>query len=428
MKNKKLIFVELNELNFEYTKLYVEKFNLSNFKKIFDEGVIETSSETEYSLLEPWIQWVTIHTGLSASEHGIFRLGDIVEKNNKDLFQLVEEKGFSVGAIMPMNVSNNLKSPKYFIPDAWTKTKTDGSFWSKILSQSISQIIINNSERKISIKNLFYFFLCFIKFSKKKNILIYIKYFFKGFKYKYNLAIFLDLFIHDLHLNFIKKYKTDFSTIFFNCAAHIQHHYLFNSKMLIDDNKNPEWYMPKDKDPFLDVLSLYDKIIGDYLQQKNYTIVISTGLSQKKYDSSKFYYRLKDHEKFLRRANIDFISVAPRMTRDFLIKFQSTQSAARAEKILSQMFVNDEQRLFNTIDNRGNSLFVTLTYPNEIKKNSFVKIMGEKINLYDETVFVALKNGMHCDKGYLYFKKNSRFQFEKKNIKHIFESILNFYS
>ena len=198
--------------------------------------------------------------------------------------------------------------------------------------------------------------------------------------------------------------------------------------MLIDDNKNPEWYMPKDKDPFLDVLSLYDKIIGDYLQQKNYTIVISTGLSQKKYDSSKFYYRLKDHEKFLRRANIDFISVAPRMTRDFLIKFQSNQSAARAEKILSQMFVNDEQRLFNTIDNRGNSLFVTLTYPNEIKKNSFVKIMDEKINLYDETVFVALKNGMHCDRGYLYFKKNSRFQFEKKNIKHIFESILNFYS
>ena len=164
MKNKKLIFVELNELNFEYTKLYIEKFNLSNFKKIFDEGVIETSSETEYSLLEPWIQWVTIHTGLSASEHGIFRLGDIVEKNNKDLFQLVEEKGFSVGAIMPMNVSNNLKSPKYFIPDAWTKTKTDGSFWSKILSQSISQIIINNSERKISIKNLFYFFLYLIKF------------------------------------------------------------------------------------------------------------------------------------------------------------------------------------------------------------------------------------------------------------------------
>jgi hypothetical protein len=328
---------------------------------------------------------------------------------------------------MPMNAGNNLHTPKYFIPDAWTNTKTDGSFWSKILSKSISQIIIDNSKRKISIKNLLYFSLCFIKFSRKKNIFSYLKYFFKGIKYKYNLAIFLDLFIHDLHLNLIKKYKTDFSTIFFNCAAHIQHHYLFNSKMLAEDNKNPEWYIPKDKDPFLDILKLYDKIIGDYLIKKDYTIVIATGLSQKKFDRSKFYYRLKNHQNFLKQANIDFISVAPRMTRDFLIKFDSTQNTLRAEKILSQILVNDQHRLFNSIDNRGDSLFVTLTYPNEIKKNSFVKIMDKKINLYDETVFVALKNGMHDGKGYLYFKKGSGFQFEKKNIKYIFHSILNFY-
>ena len=72
-----LILIELNELNFKYAKEYFEKLSINSIKEI-SEKLIVTKSEEKYELLEPWIQWHSIHTGFSAEDHGIFRLGDVI--------------------------------------------------------------------------------------------------------------------------------------------------------------------------------------------------------------------------------------------------------------------------------------------------------------------------------------------------------------
>ena len=129
MNNRKLILVELNELNFELIKEYTQKYELPNFKKLL-ENITTTSSENEYKLLEPWIQWLTIKTGLSALEHNIFRLGDI-NNSFESIYEKIENMGFSVGAVSPMNSPNNCKNAKYFIPDPWSLSKSDNSSLSK---------------------------------------------------------------------------------------------------------------------------------------------------------------------------------------------------------------------------------------------------------------------------------------------------------
>ena len=75
------------------------------------EGILETSSENNYDFLEPWIQWPSVHTGYEFSEHKIFRLGDIVKSDFPQIFEKIENKGFSVGAISPMNARNDLINP-----------------------------------------------------------------------------------------------------------------------------------------------------------------------------------------------------------------------------------------------------------------------------------------------------------------------------
>ena len=111
-----------------------------------------------------------------------------------------------------------------------------------------------------------------------------------------------------------------FSHLFLNGIAHIQHHYLLNSKLNTSNKiKNPEWYIDKNEDPFFDILIYYDKIIKDYFLDKSREIVIATGLTQVPYDRLKFYYRLKNHNNFLNKINIQFKRVHPRMSRDFLI-------------------------------------------------------------------------------------------------------------
>ena len=123
---KRTILLGLNELNFDYIKFYIDQGVLPNFKKIFEiQPPIETTSENEYKYLEPWVQWVTIHSGRSYKEHSIFRLGDIV--NNPELSQIFEEleaEGLSVGAVSPFNAENRLNNPAFFVPDPWTKTQS----------------------------------------------------------------------------------------------------------------------------------------------------------------------------------------------------------------------------------------------------------------------------------------------------------------
>ena len=64
-KNKKrLILVELNEINFDVVKNYIQQnIALPGFKKIIDDGIQVTNAEKEYDNLEPWIQWPSVHFG-----------------------------------------------------------------------------------------------------------------------------------------------------------------------------------------------------------------------------------------------------------------------------------------------------------------------------------------------------------------------------
>ena len=85
MSRKSLIFLSLNEFNFEIIKKYLKINKLDNLKKI-SENINFTVSEEDYEKLEPWIQWPSIYTGKTALEHNIFRLGDIVKYKENTIF------------------------------------------------------------------------------------------------------------------------------------------------------------------------------------------------------------------------------------------------------------------------------------------------------------------------------------------------------
>ena len=405
MKNK-IILLGLNELNFDYIKFYINQGFLPNFKKIFEiQPPIETVSEKDYKLLEPWVQWVTIHSGKSYKEHNIFRLGDIV--NNPELSQIFEEleaEGLSVGAVSPFNAENRLKKPAYFVPDPWTKTNPSGNWIVKALYQAVHQSVNDNAKSKLNFKSMISLGLGLLLYVPLIRWFHYIKIIFK-LKKPGAKAIILDSLLADVHLNLWKKYKPDFSNLFLNSGAHIQHHYLFNSKAYVVDIKNPEWYCPKDYDPLIYILSEYDKQIGKLLKQKNVKIIIATGLHQQPHEHLTFYWRLKEHVKFVDMIGIkNFTEILPRMSRDFLVKFNNENDAVNAEKLLNSFYAsNDNVKIFE-VDNRGTSLFVELVYPNDIEDNGSIyskesNLKLEKFKSY--LAFVAIKNGEHNGIGYV---------------------------
>tara|TARA_B110000259_G_scaffold165671_1_gene192676 strand:- start:1776 stop:3065 length:1290 start_codon:yes stop_codon:yes gene_type:complete len=425
----KLILVELNEINFDAVRHYCANNHLPGFQSIIDKMVI-TESEEEYKNLEPWIQWPSVHTGKKFNEHKVFRLGDFVNSNEEQFFEKVEKAGFRVGAVSPMNAKNNLKSPAYFIPDPWTQTKSDGSFFSKSIHSAVSQAVNDNSQSKLTLSTIVNLLLSFLALVNPLRFLPLIFFALSALTKSWRKALFLDLFLYEIHKTLFRRKKADFSTIFLNAGAHIQHHYFYNSSFISSSLlKNPAWYIDENDDPFLEMLKVYDYIIQDVLKEKKTEVIISTGLSQKPFDELKFYYRLKDHKNFLTKIGISFEDVIPRMTRDFLVTFDSIESANTGAERLNSITLPDGLKLFGEIDNRGKDLFVVLTYPHEITNDTLALYDKTNIKLYNCVTFVAIKNGEHQSKGFSYFSEGLIHISPPNNshVSKIHDTVLNFY-
>jgi hypothetical protein len=415
MKNK-TILVGLNELNFDYIKFYINQGLLLNFKKIFEiQPPIETVSENDYKLLEPWVQWVTIHSGKSYQEHTIFRLGDIV--NNPELSQIFEEletEGLSVGAVSPFNTENRLKNPSFFVPDPWTKTNPSGNWIVKALYQAVHQSVNDNAKSKLNLKSMISLGLGLLLYVPISRWFHYVKTVSKA-KDPGAKAVILDSLLADVHLTLWKKHKPDFSNLFLNSGAHIQHHYLFNSKAYQGNLKNPDWYCPDGFDPLIQILLEYDYQIGKILKLKDVKLIIATGLHQQPHQHLTFYWRLKEHVKFAEKIGIEnFSNISPRMSRDFLVNFNNELDAVNAEKLLNSFYASEDDIKIFDVDNRGTSLFVELVYPNDINENHSIYSKGAKFKLdsfKSYLAFVAIKNGEHNGIGYL----TSNFNLELDN-------------
>lgn len=431
---KPLILLELNEINFDLVNQYLSTNPgcFPGFEKLISKKKIHTSSENVYEELEPWIQWASVHTGKSYAEHNLFRLGDAVGSKVPQFFEQLEMAGISVGAISPMNAENRLKKAAYFIPDPWTKTPSDHSWWSRNLASAVAQAVNDNAQSKISKINALIILLGLIRFAKFKYYPLYFKLALKSFRASWRKALLLDLFLHDLHTYFFKNKQPRFSVLFLNAGAHIQHHYFHNSPFISAGSviKNPDWYVSQRFDPFAEMLEVYDRILEESLDINGPELIVATGLSQRPYDRFKYYYRLKNHCDFLKKIGIHFLDIHPRMTRDFLVTFSSANDASKAENILKDLKIFGKTKpLFDEIENRGNELFVTLTYPDEIVKEDEIRGQSFSLKLSEEVAFVAIKNGMHQSKGFAFFSSDvANFAPDDgSHVKDLYFTVLNYF-
>lgn len=398
--SKNLTLYALNEINFHYLKMYADKYNLKNCKKLLDAPHVSTKGEETYELLEPWIQWVSVHTGKEYSEHEVFRLGQKLNSQTEQIFEKIENLGYSVGAISPMNAQNRLNDATFFIPDPWIDTHPSGSILDKKLYVALKQAVNDNSSGKIKKSNTIVLLTSIVLNARPKNYFTYISLALRARKKRWNKALFLDLFLSDLFHGKKSKLKPSFSTLFLNSFAHIQHHYFFSSEFYKGELKNPSWYISQNQDPLKDASIIFDRILGQFINSKDYSI-IATGLRQVPYLSKKFYYRLRNHKQFFDKIGIKYQRVRPSMTRDFEIEFACQSDLERAEQILSSATLNSEN-FFGDVEIQGLSIFASTTYPHEIQEKDKIFVGGTERNIIDDMVFVALKNGMHDTCGYQY--------------------------
>jgi hypothetical protein len=400
---KSLLFLELNEVNFDFIRSYVRKGRLPAFRSLLEtHGFALTESEKVYEQLEPWIQWVTAHTGKPYAEHGVFRLGDIVNHDLPQVWECLEQQGLRVGAVSPMNAKNRLRNPAFFVPDPWTTTPVTGSRVLKRLYEAIAQAVNDNAQSRVSARSLLNLVQGWLRYAAPAHWPHYLGYAGTAVGHPWRKAMFLDLLLADVFFRETRATRPHFATLFLNAAAHIQHHYLFCSSVYDGQIRNPEWYVKPGEDPVLEVYELYDRVVARARRLfPQARLMIGTGLHQNPHSTVTFYWRLRDHAEFLRRLGVEFVSVAPRMSRDFLVCCGSAEAAARAERQLLSAVADDGAPLFE-VDNRGSDLFAMFVYARDIPDGAGCRIGDRRLDgLRRAVAFVALKNGEHDGLGYL---------------------------
>src|SRR5262245_40620069 len=93
-----VLLVEFNELCPTLLQQFMQQGKIPNFKRLYDSSLIcTTDAEEPPPRLEPWVQWLTIHTGLTAAEHGISYLGDGHKVSQKSVAEVLSDAGVRVG-------------------------------------------------------------------------------------------------------------------------------------------------------------------------------------------------------------------------------------------------------------------------------------------------------------------------------------------
>lgn len=415
MSRQPLLFLQLNEINFDVVRRYVERHDdLPAFRQLLARyRSFETFAETEYTHLEPWIQWVSAHTGRTYADHGVFRLGDITHGRDQlvQVFEALEERGLTVGAISPMNARNRLHRPAYFVPDPWTDTPSDSSAFSRRLTAMLRQTVNENSAGRVSLRSKLTLAEALLRSFDLRRTTAVLRTIVATRRAPWLKALVLDQVVHLVHRHLWHKHRPDVSFVFLNAGAHIQHHYFFNSEFSGVTSRNPTWYVPAEADPLHDMLRVYDAILADYLAlaSRQVRLIVATGLSQVPYDRVKYYYRLRDHAGFLANAGIAFTRVLPRMTRDFEVECADHAGAQAAGVALGAItLARNGELLFREIEVRERSVFATLTYPDEITQADTARLGDRVIEGFGKAVdFVAIKNGMHCTRGYVFVSPNA---------------------
>jgi hypothetical protein len=413
--SKKVLILELNEFNVELLKTAVEKLRLPNFSQLLQFKRYEYISDDKVESydgggLEPWIQWVSIHTGFPLSQHKIRNLGDVPDSSVKQFWEVLEENNLTTGIWGVMSgrgPDNSSKNVSFFLPDPWTISETATpkelndflelpryiasnyyylSPWSILIKGwKFAKIIFKNGLAGVVFLELLKLFPAILRF-----------------KFQYFIfSLFFDFISTKLFLKYKNKCQPDCCVLFINSIAHIQHHHW------VEEDK-------KITAPIAFGLEYIDKLFSDLLSRRgcNETIVLHNGLSQKSMANEPpwFLYRQKDPINFFMNIDLGMAEVEQLMTHEAHVNFKTEADCQRAYAALSSSKLGLKNVFYVELDRSSKKrLFYRLNITHLVEGNPVILIGQKEFRFFELFEKVALRTGTHVPTGTI-FSENVEFE------------------
>lgn len=119
-----LLLVELNEFSVGLFRKATESMDLPHVRQLLSLRHTATTTDDviEHHGLDPWVQWVSVHTGRPSGDHGVLHLGDTPgQLGARQLWEVLADRGIRSGVWGAMNATRGeADTCDFFLPDPWT--------------------------------------------------------------------------------------------------------------------------------------------------------------------------------------------------------------------------------------------------------------------------------------------------------------------
>lgn len=372
----KLIALELNELCPALLKQWMDEGLLPNFSRLYRQSdvFVTRADVTDPALLEPWIQWYSIHTGLGYDQHRVFHLTEGARASHPDIYRLLVDAGRRVASFASMNVAPFAAEGSVFVGDPWSENgdahPAELNVYNRFVSHNVREY--SNASGRMGAGD-YARFLAFmashgLSGQTVAGILAQLGSERIGDRrLAWRRVALLDQLQFDVFRSYFRKYQPHFSSFFANSVAHLQHSYWRHMQ--------PDAFTVRPSD---DEMAVYgdairggylamDGIVGRFLAlaaREGATLMFASALSQQPFLrhealGGQHFYRLHDVAATLKRLGVAYHDVAPTMTHQYLMQCGSDEAAQAARTRLDALRLGDGQAVFGfpKVESAAGSLY-----------------------------------------------------------------------
>jgi len=398
-----MLLLEINEFNPDLMQQAAEELGAKNLQKLLNlrcSGTI-TDDQKERFGLDPWVQWVSIHTGKTSGQHGVKHLGDVPQLQHAQLWETLNSRGIRCGVWGAMNASKGETSQcEFFFPDPWTFSEV--AYPSELNNLLALPRYFSKNYGDLNKVKLLQGFARLIWFCLNPRIAFcllpllprLVTTVLKHGMHEYLLFVLFDLVNARLFAHYYKRTKPQFAILFLNSLAHLQHHKWTSKKCLSREMQV--------------AFNIFDEALGiifNTISPDDQLIVANAFTQFCSFDDNEYLYRQKNPEEFLKTAGIKFLHVEQAMTNDGHVFFDNPENAATAAKALEQATVNG--KLAFHVESGGKTpdkIFFQVIVWEPLKPDAIIDINNRQLKFFDQFEVITRRSGSHLQQGHAFSK------------------------
>jgi hypothetical protein len=417
-----VILLEFNELTPTLVERFMAEGKLPHFKRFYHESqAYVTDAQEAQDKLNPWIQWVTVHSGMSFAEHGVFHLGDGHKLARKCIWDLLSDAKLPVWVCGSMNPRFDIPLNGYLLPDPWTTNVAPYPDELSPYFRFVQRNVQEHTNDHVPLTRAEY--VGFVKFMVAHGLSAatagtivqqLMRERLGGSRWK--RAVLLDRLQWDVFQFYYRKLRPAFATFFLNSTAHLQHKYWRHMEPEHFTIKPSPEEQAEYESAILFGYQEMDKLLGRFmdLAGRDATLVLCTALGQQpcltyEDQGGKTFYRPRDFAQVLELAGVNApYRVAPVMSEQFQVLFDNERDAQRAETLLGALQVDNMPAMLVTRD--GAALFSGCKIYGPLPKEAVLRAGGDHAVPFFDIFYQGdgLKSGMHHPDGFLWIRTPAR--------------------